>query len=186
MRDSGLRAPPLNGQLPGRLVSRPSEGGRRISKIAYLMSVDGGHDVTILETSDDGQDVPVFIEHDAAPRTRLSLGAVAGIAHVSVVMTSGHMSVTIAGANRDFSCGRTGSIDGSAWVIRPSSAKALTRMRRNEGVNRRKRMKCLCVLRTRIMRPRRLEFATLSHKCSQGESRRTEKGRGSSSPLSAS
>src|SRR6476660_8286117 len=33
------------------------------------------------------------------------------------------------------------------------------------------------------MRPRLLELATLSHKCSQGESRRTEKGRGSSSPL---
>src|SRR4029077_17673695 len=47
-------------------------------------------------------------------------------------------------------------------------------------------MEFLCVVRTRIMKPRLLELATLSHKCSQGESRRTEKGRGSSSPLSTS
>jgi hypothetical protein len=38
-----------------------------------LMVVDGSHNVTILETSDNGQDVSILRENDTAPRARLGL-----------------------------------------------------------------------------------------------------------------
>ena len=55
------------------MVSGQSEGIGKISEFAHLIVVDGDHDVTILDTSEDGQDVRVLIENDVAPRTRVGL-----------------------------------------------------------------------------------------------------------------
>ena len=60
--------------------------------------------------------------------------AVDGVARARLMTTREHAWVTTAGTNRDFSCARTVSIGGSAWVIRASNAKAIPRMRRNESV----------------------------------------------------
>src|SRR5438067_4188633 len=78
------------------------------------------HDVTMLDISDDGHCNP--FSSRMTPHTELAWPrvAVAGIACVSLMMTREHMRVTAA-ATRDFS---------SACVIRPSSAKAIPRMRR--------------------------------------------------------
>ena len=43
-------------------------------------------------------------------------------------------------------------------------------------VKKRKRRELICVGRTLVMGPRLLESASLSHKCSQGKSRRAERG----------
>ena len=98
-----------------------------------MIVVDGDHDVTILDTSDGGQDVPVLIENDAAPRTRLGLRGSCRNSARELDDDQGTY-VTTAGTNRGFSCERTVPIGGPAWAIRPSSAKATTRMRRDESV----------------------------------------------------
>src|SRR5580765_31657 len=111
---------------------------------------------------------------------------VAGMPRVRMVTTEGRTFATTAGTDRDFSWEGTDSIRGSAEAVSTSSAKAITGRRRIGIVKRRKRRELHCVVRTFVMGPRLPESAPLSHNCSQGESRRAEKGRGSSSPLSAS
>jgi len=92
--------------------------------------------------------------------------------------------VTANGTERDVSSDEADPIGVWAQAFSFSCAKSM--MRENGTVKKRKRRGLVCVVRTLVMGPRLLESASLSHKCSQGGSRRTEKGRGSSSPLSAS
>jgi hypothetical protein len=79
-----------------------------------VIVVDGNHDVTILVISDDGQDVSVFIENDAAPRTRLGLRGSCRNRAREFDDDQGTYVVTTAGTNGDFSCERTVPIGGSA------------------------------------------------------------------------
>ena len=44
------------------MVPGPSERVPKVSEIVHLMLVDGGHDITILEASDDGQSSRLGIE----------------------------------------------------------------------------------------------------------------------------
>ena len=85
-----------------------------------MIVVDGDHDVTILDTSDGGQDVPILIENNVAPRTRLGLRGSCRNRARELDDDQGTYVSHDAGANRDFSCERTVPIGGSAWAIRPS------------------------------------------------------------------
>ncbi len=82
--------------------------------------------------------------------------------------------VTTEYAGRDFSSeGADPNVD-SAWaIVVVFSARVM--MRRNGIVKKRKLRELFCVVRTLVMGPRLLDLASLSHKCSQGKSRRKKR-----------
>ena len=87
--------------------------------------------------------------------------------------------------NRDCSSDKANRIGGSAQVF-SSLGSTATRRRRDGMMKQLKPREFQWDVRTRIMMPRLFESASLSHKCFQGESHRTEKGRGRASPLATS
>src|SRR5437016_44631 len=78
----------------------------------------------------------------------------AGMPRVRMVTTEGRTFATTAGTDRDFSWEGTDPIGGSAEAVSTSSAKAITRRRRNGIVKKRKRRELHCVVRTFVMGPR--------------------------------
>ena len=82
--------------------------------------------------------------------------------------------VTTEGVDRDCSSEGADPRGDSAWAIGLFSARVM--IGRNDVVKRRTPSEPLCIVRTLVMGPRLFESASLSHKCSPGESHRIERG----------